>query len=92
MTEITLEMALDRDMRIEKSRPPNFDAIAAVLPGALGKNVIFCYGDTIYNPGGQVIPLQLLAHEAVHSIQQELSTTGLVVDIIPAEQVLALRQ
>ena len=35
-----------------------------------GKPVIFCWGDTIYNPTGMKIAPQLRVHEAVHSTQQ----------------------
>jgi hypothetical protein len=57
-------------VKIVVGRPPNFDQIAAVLPEARGERTIFCYGDTIYNPGGGKIPRTLRAHEAVHSARQ----------------------
>lgn len=50
--------------------PPNFEAIAAVLPDARKPCVIFAYGDVIYNPAGNKIPPCLLAHEAVHGRRQ----------------------
>lgn len=66
-------------MKIEYTRPPNFEKIVQVLPEAGGKGVIFCYGDTIYNPFGGAIPEQILAHETVHSERQ-----GLTVDAVEA--------
>jgi len=57
-------------MRIVRERPPNFDAIAKVFPGAYGSGVIFCYGDTLCNPSGVALTKALVAHEEVHSEQQ----------------------
>ena len=48
--------------------PPNYKKIADAL--APGPNAIFCYGESIYIPGGFDIPPWLEAHEAVHSRQQ----------------------
>jgi len=57
-------------MNIKCSFPPNIEEIAASLPGALTPGVIFCYGDTIYNPFNVRISTHLRAHEAVHSSRQ----------------------
>lgn len=57
-------------MRIVRERPPNFEAIAKVFPGAYGESVIFCWGDTICNPFGANVSKALIAHEEVHSAQQ----------------------
>lgn len=54
---------------IDNSYPPNIDDIKKVLN--IGKNVIFTFGNTIYNPSGGDIDLPLMAHEQTHSIQQE---------------------
>lgn len=63
------------EMKIVKAPPPNAVAIERVFPGVTSRpGVIFCYGRIIYNPSGVTIPLQLLAHEAVHSLQQEKSS------------------
>jgi hypothetical protein len=57
-------------MNIVHARPPNFDAIAAVFPQAVGKPVVFCYGDTIYNPERTSVPPEIVAHETAHSKRQ----------------------
>lgn len=57
-------------IKIIHERPPNFEAIHAVFPGASGEGVIFAYGDTIYNPSGQALPQSLLDHERVHCERQ----------------------
>lgn len=51
-------------------RPPNFDEIHAVFPGASGEGVIFAYGDAIYNPSGQELPPEIIAHETEHCVRQ----------------------
>lgn len=48
--------------------PPNIEEIRAVLP--VSERNIFAYGHTIYNPGGEKLPLELIAHEEVHFQQQ----------------------
>ena len=51
--------------------PPNIDAIAQVFPMAkTRKDVIFAYGEAIYNPSGQDLPQEILAHEMVHCMRQ----------------------
>jgi hypothetical protein len=57
-------------MNIVVGRPPNFEAIAQVLPGARGRETIFTYGDTIYISYAHVLPHWLLEHEAIHFVQQ----------------------
>ena len=57
-------------MKIVTARPPNFDAIVAVIPRAANSNVLFAYGDTIYSPGGGEISTWILAHEQIHSMRQ----------------------
>lgn len=57
-------------MRVVRDYPPNIDEIAASLPEARSGVVLFCYGDTIYNPAGIRIPFSLRAHEAAHSKRQ----------------------
>ena len=51
-------------------RPPNFEEIAAVFPGAHGDGIVFAYGDKIYNPSNKKLPPELIAHENVHCIRQ----------------------
>lgn len=58
-------------MLIARAKPPNYDAIAAAFPAIIGrKGVIFCYGNTIYNPDNETISSALIAHENVHRLQQ----------------------
>ena len=56
-------------MRVLYLFPPNFKQINAKF-NVRGKPVIFCYGDTIYNPARIKVPDPLMAHEEVHSRQQ----------------------
>lgn len=62
-------------MVIAKAPPPNAGAIEKVFPGVTSgeRPIFFCYGRVIYNPSGADIPLQIIAHEAVHSLQQKAS-------------------
>lgn len=63
-------------MKIVKSYPPNWSEIRAAFKSATQPGVIFCYGDTIYNPSGDELSDALLAHEAVHSHQQGNDPAG----------------
>jgi hypothetical protein len=56
-------------MKILTLFPPNYAAINRTFR-CRGKRVIFCYGDTIYNPSRVVVGPELIAHERVHSGQQ----------------------
>ena len=56
-------------MNVVIAQPPNVAEIDRVFPGR-GKNVIFAWGDTIYNPGGVHVPRHLQAHEGAHSDRQ----------------------
>lgn len=49
--------------------PPMFRQINAAFR-VRGKPVLFCWGDTIYNPAGITIHPSIRAHEAVHVQQQ----------------------
>lgn len=69
----TLKDVDARSMSIVVGDPPNLAEIAKVFPVVstrFQRGIIFCYGDTIYNPCGRPIPRELLAHEATHSLQQ----------------------
>jgi hypothetical protein len=57
-------------MKIETTRPPNFEQILAAFPDADKPGVIFAFGTTIHNPSGGNISPALLAHEAVHLKRQ----------------------
>lgn len=60
-------------IEILSGRPPNFDAIARVLPAAHKSNTIFTYGHIIYVADGKPLPGSLIAHETVHVQQQWLA-------------------
>ncbi len=55
-------------MKIVENNPPNIDLIQAVLKPT--HDALYCYGDTIYNPGKRIVTKDLVAHEEVHSKQQ----------------------
>ncbi len=59
--------------------PPNIDEIAAVFPFVRdkAKPILYAYGDKIYNPASVYIPVHLLAHECIHSLQQRDTTVEL---------------
>lgn len=56
-------------MRIAIARPPLYEKIDAAFHVA-GKPVIFCFGDTIFNPMGVPVSRELMAHEEIHSERQ----------------------
>lgn len=62
------------DMHIRIAYPPNMADIDKVFPTVKDqctkRGIFFAYGNTIYNPSGHVIPIELIAHECVHSLQQ----------------------
>lgn len=59
-------------MKIEIARPPNYFEIIRWLPQvARCRGVIFCYGDTIYNPEAIIVGPDLVAHETAHSVRQQ---------------------
>lgn len=58
-------------MRIVRGTPPNYIKIRDRFN--LGtKNVVFTYGNTLYNPTGGVISHHLMEHEKTHAKQQEV--------------------
>lgn len=56
-------------MRIIQAHPPLFALIDQKFE-VRGKPVIYCWGDTIFNPQGIKVPSYLVAHEEVHSERQ----------------------
>lgn len=68
-----LDDVRDVKMDIKLEPPPNAAEIEKVFPGVTNgvRPILFCYGHSIYNPAKIVIPIQLIAHEAVHALQQE---------------------
>lgn len=64
-------------LEVVDARPPNFDAIVAVLPGAADPGVMFAYGDKVYFPGGRgPLTRELDAHERVHLERQKGDVAG----------------
>lgn len=63
-------------LEVVDGRPPNFEAIKAVLPGAEGAGVMFAYGGKVYAPGRKSISPELQAHEAVHIERQGADPDG----------------
>lgn len=57
-------------MNIVKDNPPNYDKINAKF-GPLPATVLFAYLPYIYNPSGNFIPPEKIAHEQVHHEQQK---------------------
>jgi hypothetical protein len=59
-------------VKIVEDYPPNYDAICEAIPDVKDKNdVVFTYGDTIYNPYKGEVQDHLEAHEAIHELQQK---------------------
>lgn len=56
-------------MKIEVANPPNYIEILKVFDVA-NKPVVFCYGDTIFNPKNLSINQAIVAHEEIHSRRQ----------------------
>jgi hypothetical protein len=59
-------------LEVVDARPPHFDKIKAVLPGAEMAGVMFAYDGKVYFPGSQKKHLtrELDAHERVHIVRQ----------------------
>lgn len=57
-------------MQVVVGRPPNYAAIVAAFPSAARKTVIFCYGRTIFAPGGANLHRAIVDHEKIHSDRQ----------------------
>jgi hypothetical protein len=65
-------------LEIVIAQPPTIAAILEIFPEAAKPDVIFAFGDKIYNPSGNPIPRALMAHERVHGMRQ--LTMGLDVE------------
>ena len=59
-----------RVLEVVHGRPPNYEAIVALFPGAAHPGVLFAYGNCIYTPGGRRPTPALQAHERVHCERQ----------------------
>lgn len=59
-------------MKIIIGYPPFYDRVIAAFPEVANQpNVIFTYGDIIYNPMSGNLPQYIIEHEKVHSYQQK---------------------
>lgn len=58
-------------MEIIKDFPPNIAQIDKKLNVRAMKNVVFTYGESLYNPLGDPISPDLMAHEETHAKQQK---------------------
>lgn len=63
-------------MKIAYERPPNWDDIVAAFPHVDGAPVLFCYGETIFNPLKIAVPAFMMAHESVHAARQKADPAG----------------
>lgn len=58
-------------MTILADYPPNYDRICMAFPAVKGQlDVLFSYGEILYNPSGKVPPSWMLVHEEVHADRQ----------------------
>ena len=57
-------------MKILITNPPNLEKILSAGLSPDLRKTVFTFGDTIYNPGGNLISQALLKHEETHSKQQ----------------------
>lgn len=56
----------------DKEYPPNYEDIVQAFPEVKDNpDVVFSYGEYIYNPAGNPLPTHLEVHENVHQRQQE---------------------
>lgn len=62
-------------MRVVRDVPPIFDEIDAAFQ-VRGRPILYAWGDVIYNPAGIAIPVELVAHEAVHGERQRADVRG----------------
>lgn len=56
--------------KIAATCPPNFEEIKKMFPLCERPGVLFCYGDTIYNPHDVEVRRSIVAHECTHMLQQ----------------------
>lgn len=60
-------------MTIVKSYPPNYDAIKERFPVVTGRStVVFAHHPNIHAPSGNRLPPEIIAHEQVHMVRQQL--------------------
>jgi len=63
--------------KIIKAYPPNFNELAKVFPIKGKPGIVFAYGDYIYNPSGQRLSPEIVAHEETHCARQKDAETHL---------------
>lgn len=56
-------------MKIVPGFPPNIEEIRRAFD-IEGRQIVFAYGNFLYNPTGLIIPDHLMAHEETHERQQ----------------------
>ena len=56
-------------MKIINKKPPVWDSVCKAF-NILPKNVLFTYGDIIYNPDSADLPHHIIVHEEIHEAQQ----------------------
>lgn len=62
-------------VKVVIGKPPVWDSVCAAFQ-VRPERTLFTYGDTIYNPGGFVIPPDLVEHERTHIEQQGGNAEG----------------
>lgn len=66
-----------KGMRSIKALPPNWSHISEAFPFIRGKpNILYAWGNSIYNPSGVIIEPWIMAHERVHGERQLNYTVG----------------
>lgn len=58
-----------KGMNIVFAYPPIIDEIASVFPACRRQPTLFCWGETLFNPGHITVDDSLMAHEIVHRDQ-----------------------
>jgi hypothetical protein len=58
--------------KIIKAFPPNWPALAKVFPIKGRPQIVYAWGDLIFNPSGVALPPWVLAHEGVHGERQKV--------------------
>lgn len=61
---------------ILNERPPIYEAVIAAGLRFNPRSVLFAYDGKIWNPGGQEVPTDVIAHEGVHLAQQKAYPGG----------------
>lgn len=69
-----LGLFLEELMEVIEENPPNIEEIKKVLK--INNDIIFSWGDKIYNPGKHKLTLDLIIHEDVHLERQGRTEEG----------------